>query len=181
MNFHNKANKSSFLGCRNVVTDFSEIVRSDERDDKQVFKKYILSIGSALQILENNFKLKRSDTVPSHNKHTTNTHISNNKRTLFALTKMCLFWEKKDFGKINSLYFFNIEALKTHFLLLFKNCAGRKDPEFFVYRESHSLFCYWQYFLFCKFENQKSLSPNLQTKTPLEIHSLSQINFFRIS
>ena len=97
MNFHIKANKSSFLGCRNVVTDFSEIVRSDERDDKQVFKKYILSIGSALQIFENNFKLKRSDTVPTQNKHTTNTHISHNKRTLFALTKMCLFWENKDF------------------------------------------------------------------------------------
>ena len=58
MKFHNKANKSSFLGCRNVVTDFTEIVRSDERDDKQVFKKYILSIGWALQIFENIFKLR---------------------------------------------------------------------------------------------------------------------------
>ena len=56
-------------------------------------------------------------TVPSHNKHTHNKHFSHNKHTLFALTKMCLFGEEEDFGKINSLCFFNIESFTTHFLL----------------------------------------------------------------
>ena len=42
-------------------------------------------------------------TVPTHNKHIHNKHIVHNKHTLFVLTKMCLFWEEEDFGKINSL------------------------------------------------------------------------------
>ena len=63
------------------------------------------------------------NTVHPHNKHTPNKHIPHNKHTLFALTKMCLFGEEEDFGKINSLYFFNIESLKTHFLLFLKNCV----------------------------------------------------------
>ena len=36
-----------------------------------------------------------AQSVPPHNEH-----------TLFAPTKMCLFGEEEDFGKINSLYFF---------------------------------------------------------------------------
>ena len=60
-------------------------------------------------------KSKRS-TVSTHNEH-----FSHNKHVLFALTKICLFGEEEDFGKINSLYFFNTESLRTHFLLLMKN------------------------------------------------------------
>ena len=52
---------------------------------------------------------------------THNKHFSHNKHTLFALTKMCLFGEEEDFGKINSLYFLKIESLKTHFVLFLKN------------------------------------------------------------
>ena len=37
---------------------------------------------------------------------------------LIVKTKMCLFGEEKDFGKINSLYFFNIELL--HFFIIFE-------------------------------------------------------------
>ena len=37
---------------------------------------------------------------------TRNKHFSHNKHTPFVLTKMCLFGEEEDFGKINSLYLF---------------------------------------------------------------------------
>ena len=47
-------------------------------------------------------------TVPTHNKH-----FSYNKRTLFVLTKMCLFGDKEDFRKINSVNLFDIESLKS--------------------------------------------------------------------
>ena len=36
---------------------------------------------------------------------------------------MCLFGEEEDFGKINSLYFFNMESFKTHFFIFFLNCV----------------------------------------------------------
>ena len=40
---------------------------------------------------------------------TRNKHFSHNKHTPFVLTKMCLFGEEEDFGKIKkSLYFINI-------------------------------------------------------------------------
>ena len=67
------------------------------------------------RVVVSNVKLLHN-TVPSHNKHTYNKH------TFFVLTKMCLFGEE-DFGKINSLYFFNDVSLETHFLLLLKNCV----------------------------------------------------------
>ena len=41
---------------------------------------------------------------------------------------MCLFGEEEDFRIINSLYFFNIESLKTHFLLFLKR---QKSENFF--------------------------------------------------
>ena len=56
--------------------------------------------------------------MPTHNKH-----LSHNRHTLFALTKMRLFGKEEDFGKINSLYLLNIESFKTHFLYLLKNCV----------------------------------------------------------
>ena len=87
-------------------------------------------------------------TVPNHIDHIQNKHIFLNKHTIFSLTKMCLFCEAEDFGRINSLYFFNIESLKTHFLLLLENCV-------------------MQNFLFFKFEKQESFSPILRTKNPL--------------
>ena len=37
---------------------------------------------------------------------------------------MCLFWEEEDFGKINSLYFFNIESLKTFFFIVFQKLCN---------------------------------------------------------
>ena len=40
-----------------------------------------------------------------HNKHTHNKHFPHNKHTLLSLTKMCLFGEEENFGKINSLFF----------------------------------------------------------------------------
>ena len=56
--------------------------------------------------------------------------MSHNKHTIFALTKICLFNEEEDFGKINSLHFFNIESLKNPYTLFLKNCVM---PEFEVF------------------------------------------------
>ena len=39
-----------------------------------------------------------------------------------------------------------------------------KDPEFFVDRESHSLFRFYQHFRFCEFENHIKYFPNFQQK-----------------
>ena len=55
---------------------------------------------------------RKRNTDTTHNKPTHNKHIFNNKHILFALTKMCLYWEEEDFGKIKSL---------THFLLFLVN------------------------------------------------------------
>ena len=72
--------------------------------------------------------------------------MSHNKHTLFAPTKMCLFGEEEDFGKINSLYFFIIESLKTHFLLfLRKLCNAGLNLRFFrqnqhFYYNKHTFF-----------------------------------------
>ena len=51
------------------------------------------------------------NTVPTYNKH-----FSHSKHTLFALTKMCLFGEEANFGKINSLHFFIFLRYWQHFL-----------------------------------------------------------------
>ena len=60
------------------------------------------------------------NTVPTYNKHIHNKHFFQNMHTLFAQTKLCLFWEEEDFGKIKKrLHFFNIESLKTQFLFFF--------------------------------------------------------------
>ena len=58
----------------------------------------------------------KSDTMPTHNKHTHykythNKHFPHNKHTLFALTKICLFREEQNFGKINSLFFSTLSRL----------------------------------------------------------------------
>ena len=59
-----------------------------------------------IQILERML----SNTAPTHNKR-----FSHNKHALFALRKMCLFGEEKDFGKINSLYFSTLSRLRRIF------------------------------------------------------------------
>ena len=46
----------------------------------------------------------KQPTVPTHNKH-----FSNNKHTLFALTKMCLLGEEQDSGKNPELCRKNLE------------------------------------------------------------------------
>ena len=77
------------------------------------------------------------NTLPSHNKHTHNKHFSHNKHTAFSLTKM--FGEEEDLGKINSLYFFKIESLKTRFFIIFeKLCNAGLNSRFF--RQSAHLF-----------------------------------------
>ena len=75
-----------------------------------------------LSVLMNSFRCRKYHiinkliyTVQTHNKHTPNKHFPHNKHTLFAPTKMCLFWER-DFGKINSLYFKHIFQNKHIFL-----------------------------------------------------------------
>ena len=49
---------------------------------------------------------------------TINKHFFHNKHTLFVLTKMCLFGEEEDFGKINNLYFFNFFVIGNIFSFL---------------------------------------------------------------
>ena len=39
------------------------------------------------------------NTVPTQNSDTQNSDIFQNSDTLFALTKMSLFWQEEDFGK----------------------------------------------------------------------------------
>ena len=88
--------------------------------EKMIFRSLFLfcltffSLISNLKFLKYLLPIQRSQnkpanckrwTVPTHNKHTPNKHFSHNKQTLFALTKMCLFGEMEDFGKMNSLYF----------------------------------------------------------------------------
>ena len=41
--------------------------------------------------------------MPTHNSDTKNNDISQYSDTLFALTKMSLFWEEEDFAKKNTL------------------------------------------------------------------------------
>ena len=48
---------------------------------------------------------EKINTVPTLNKHTPNKHFPHIKHILLTLTKMCLFGEEEDFGKINSLFF----------------------------------------------------------------------------
>ena len=90
--------------------------------------------------------------MPTHNKHT------HNKHTLFALTKMCLFGEEEDFGKINSLYFSQHWIAKDSFLIIFEK----------LYNVGLNL-TFLGNFLFFKFENQESFSPILQTKNSQRI------------
>ena len=86
--------------------------------------------GENIQLLKFSYQFERTDglnfkttfgnrsftnTVLTHNKHTHNKHLFHNKHTLFAQMKMCLFWEKEDFGKINSLYF--VESLTCFFVI----------------------------------------------------------------
>ena len=47
---------------------------------------------------------------------------THNKHTFFALTKMCLFEEEEDFGKINSLYFFHHWVAWLIFYYFWKLC-----------------------------------------------------------
>ena len=72
--------------------------------------------------------------MPSHNKQTHNRHFSHNKHAFFALTKMYLFGVEEDFGK-NSLYFFNIESLKTYFLIILEkscNTGQMRNPPLLI-------------------------------------------------
>ena len=64
---------------------------------KHVFSRSVLKVS---------IQFNSVYTVQTHNKHAPYKHFPHNKHTLFGLTKMCLFEEEEDFGKINSLYFF---------------------------------------------------------------------------
>ena len=79
--------------------------------------------SAAFQDLNGTIKLIQI-IVPTHNKYSHNKHISHNKHTLFALTKMCLFWEEEDFGK-NKQPVFKISTfpkISTLFFDLTKMC-----------------------------------------------------------
>ena len=95
--------------------------RRKKREENSVSTFGRFSLLTSLEsspVSVNDKKLIFISTVPTIYKH-----FSHSKHTLFALTKICLFWEEEDFGKINSLYFFNIESFKTYFLLFLKNCV----------------------------------------------------------
>ena len=59
-------------------------------------------------------------TVPTHNKNTPDKHFSHNKHTLFALTKIRLFWEGEDFGKIKPVFFSKLNRLRLIFIIFEK-------------------------------------------------------------
>ena len=66
------------------------------------------------------------NTIPTRNSRTWNSHTYPNSHTLFALTKMWQFGNRKDFGK-NRLIFFNSETLNSHFSLFFKIVKCRTE------------------------------------------------------
>ena len=68
-------------------------------------------------------KVINLNTVPTHIKHTENKHISQNKHTLFALTKMCLFWEGEDSEKIRTFSQNKHISKNKHTFLAARKCA----------------------------------------------------------
>ena len=79
-------------------------------------RKKILGLGSFMVKFRTSLKIGTVYTVP-----TQNSDIFQNSDTLFALTKMSLFWQQEDFGK-NTLIFFKHWAEKNSFFI-FENCV----------------------------------------------------------
>ena len=64
-----------------------------------------------IKIWSSNWKIFHN--VPTHNKHTQNKHISRNKHTLFALTKMCLSIRKVFLQFYNENIFVYIKSTRN--------------------------------------------------------------------